>query len=180
MVQETELFVFRMIKDLGLQMGMSPMLCPSGQSQQGRAWRSLTAFHRIIGAVYAGRPCQTSGWGCQIVAGVAQTHTGTRSLLGVQRVWGPQSFHAWPQACSREEAHLCSLCELNKQQQPFCVTPSGLSCFPWFRWSHFKILPVLQTQTLRFCSGLLQDGFPASPLVSPCFIFTSCAQGCSP
>lgn len=68
--------------------------------------------------------------------------------------------------------HVCALCveKKNKWQQTPCVPPLGLPCFPQFRWSHFQLLPVLQTQVLlQAVTGCLSGG--AS------FLFTSYEQG---
>lgn len=116
--------------------------------------------------------CQTTGGGCWGVAGDGpEPHGHSQPAWSAGNTRGSVLWCLAPR-CVVGRKPVYALCgEKSKWQQTLCVPPLGLSCFPQFRWSHLKLLPVLQTQ--RFCFRLLQV---ASPLVVPCFLFTSCEQ----
>lgn len=154
-----------MIKDFKLQMGMFPRLFPSGQSQQGRVWRR-TAFQPFLGAAYTGCLCQTTGGGCWGVAGHGpEPHGHTQPAWHAENMRGSLLRCLAPR-CVMGRKQFYALCgEKNEWPQTLCVPPLGLSCSSQFRWSHFKLLPVLQTQ--RFCSLLWL------PLLWWCHVFFS-------
>lgn len=126
-----------------------------------------------MGAALSGCLCQTTGGGCGVWLGMAQSPRGTQSLCGVQRAGGAQSLGAWhPGVQGVGSTSTLFVGKKNRWQQLSGVPPLGVPCLPQFKWSNFQLFPVLHTQ--RFCSGLLQV---TSPLVVPSFLFTSYEQG---
>lgn len=111
-------------------MGMFPVLCPSGQSWQERAWRSWTAFHQVVCSAFAGPLCQSSGWCHQVVAiDGPDPHGHTQPAGSAESMRSSVLLCLAPWLCKGEEAHLCSLEELNKQQQTLQSSSIGAVLF---------------------------------------------------